>query len=57
MTLEAQGSQKSIPRFTMRNIFMGQGFVQQQAGEIKDSSDYIRYRKLVAIQKKSFPNK
>lgn len=57
MTLEVQGTQKSIPRFTMRNIFMGQGFVQQQAGEIKDSSDYIRYRKLVAIQKKSFPNK
>lgn len=57
MTLEAQGTQKSIPRFTMRNIFMRQGFVQQQAGEIKDSSDYIRYRKLVAIQKKSFPNK
>lgn len=57
MTLEVQGTQKSIPRFTMRNIFMRQGFVQQQGGEIKDSSVYTRYRKLVAIQKKSFPNK
>jgi hypothetical protein len=57
MTLEVQGTQKSLPRFTLRNIFMNQSFVKQQGGEIKDSSVYTTHRKLVAIRRKNFPNK
>lgn len=55
MTLDQTGSDKSQPRFVMREIFLRQGFQGIRGKEIKDSSVYTRYRKLVAIQKKEFP--
>lgn len=55
MTLENQGSSTSRTRFTMRQIFMNQTFTQQQNNQPKDSSVYTNYRKLVAVQKKSYP--
>lgn len=54
MTIEAQGSAKSRPRFTMRQIFMNQTFSQQQNNEVKDSSVFTTYRKLRAIRRKEF---
>jgi len=55
MTLNQTGSDKSRPRFIMKDIFLGQGFQGMRGKETKDSSVYTRYRKLVAIQKKEFP--